>query len=149
MVDVLTSFEKVTREHMYMPQGTTYYNRWELLYDGVAFPFYSTVEGDEDTLLWSISASIRTSYLLAPDTSTDPLMSLEQIDTPDGLMSGVFIEKATVDDVLHTYYGIYILAEDTAELPAEKLWYNIKIKRISDDWTIRIREGVCTVTPDI
>ena len=125
-----------------VPSGTTYYDRWELKYGDEAFPFFD----DNDVLLWDASFTLRDTFLTTPG-DMEPYLYSETITGVEDLLSGVFIEKETdLLGVVHTYYGLYLLAEDTAIVPSGRLWYTIKIKRISDDWTIRVQEGYCLVT---
>lgn len=126
-------------------QGSTYFNKWELLYQDGPFPFFN----DSDELLWDIGCSIRDSYLISPG-DVEPYLVVSTIDIANEANSGCFITKeTTTDGVMHTYFGLYITATDTATLPVDRLIYNIKITRISDSWKIRIQEGICVILPDI
>lgn len=142
--EIKFNFLNIPNIPIHVAQGATYYNRWELQYLGEAFPFFD----ESNELLWDASFGIRDTFLTSPRES-EPYILGEYIEGIEEGLSGIFIEQETVDEVVHTYYGLYILAEDTANLPTGKLWYNVKIKRTSDDWTIRVQEGVCNVTPDI
>jgi hypothetical protein len=151
MSEIRFNIKKIPNIPIYISQGVTYFDRYELQYLGGPFPFYNP--DDQTDLLWDASAAIRDSFLISP-SETAPYIYLERIDdTTNSLLSGVYIEQSTpteLDPIIHTYYGLYILAEDTALLPAtNKLIYNIKFKRLSDDWIIKIQEGICTVDRDI
>lgn len=139
------TFDAVPNAYITIHQGTTYYNRWELTYEGEVFPFYN----GNNELLWDISFSIRDSFLDSPNY-VDPYLFGNSITSANGLISGAFIEQEEDSyGVNHTYYGMYLISNDTLSLPSKLLWYNIKIKRIEDDWSTRIQEGICKVTPDI
>ena len=142
------TFDTVSNATIYVHQGTTYYNRWEIQYLGEAFPLFNV--NDETTLDWCSSISITEPMLTIAD-HPDPYLFVEDIkDDLSELLSGTFLTQETWDDgTVHTFYGIYILAEDSINIPPGRLWYNIKVKRISDDWVIRLQEGLCMVTPNI
>ena len=122
-----------------IPQGVTYYQRWQMRYkaSGLPFPFFS----DLGVALWKGRCMFRLEY-----DDAAPLLSLT---TEDG---GVVLDY--IDDVdplipRQSFYSLVATATQTAALPAGKLYYDVEFERLTDGWVIRPQRGRATVGPEV
>lgn len=124
-----------------IPQGVTFYQRWQIRYQatGLPFPLFS----EAGVALWRARCMIRAAY-----TDAAPLVSLT---TENGGV--VLTREVAVDGSVSVFYGIYLTATQTAALPAtnlptsatEKPVYDIELERLSDNWIIRPQKGRVTI----
>jgi hypothetical protein len=122
-----------------IPQGETYYQRWEFGFDSpeAPFPFFDT---DNTTLLWKGRSQFRVTAGAAT-----ALVSLTS-DTDEGIEITRSVDS---EGVVHTLYALLITAEQTALFPVGKIVYDIEFERLVDGWVIRPQGGKVTVSAEV
>ncbi len=138
MTEARYRFETIPYKLLSVPQGVTFYQRWQFRFAAtlLPFPFFSN---DGLTPLWTGACMIRNSY-----SDVTPLLSLSTVN------GGIVLDCNIVAGVMTSaYYSIYMTAVQTAALPAGKLLYDVEFSRISDGWVIRTQRGKMVVAPEI
>jgi hypothetical protein len=127
-----------------IPQGETYYQRWEFGFDNpvAPFPFFDT---DNTTLLWKGRCQFRTAA-----NAPTALVSLESISVAYATTGGIEITRS-VDGAgaVHTFYALLIASTQTALFPAGKIVYDIEFERLTDGWVIRPQGGKVTISAEV
>lgn len=118
-----------------IPQGVTYFQRWQIRYKTtlLPFPFFN----ENGIPLWKGRCMFRTAY-----GSATPILTLT---TENG---GVTLE---LEDG-KTYYGLVVTAAQASLIPptnlpsspSEKPVYDIEFERFADGWVIRPQKGKIT-----
>lgn len=112
-------------------KNNSYRKRWDISYNNLMFPFW-----DGLNLLYLATFELRMDV-----TDLNPILSL------DSDSEYVSIIKEEIDGVDHSFYGIYLTVTHTVGFPLGRMYYLIKFKRISDNWTFKIQNGNFEVIP--
>jgi hypothetical protein len=136
MTDTHFQFKTIFNVNLKIFQGASFHKRWELYYKSDPstnlFPLFSSAKQP----LWKGRCMIR--------EFVDDLVPLVSLTTLNG---GVPLDYYVDDNgnINRVFYGLYMTAAQTATLNAKRLYYDIELERLTDNWVIRLQKGSITL----